>query len=480
VAATTRRRRNRICVGAAGTDVLHQIFPRRCTSKKRGCFSESVLPIKSDMATLFALPRPKRPVDLTRLSDESLAAATRSSSLAGDLLYRRHGAALARFCLSIVHDPHEAADAAHDAWLRALIALAGGADPSNFKAWLFSIARNRCTDSFRVVRTQELDAVADSLVDPRAPVDERHQQQAQLEALWSDLRTLSEAQRSAFVMSEVLGMTSDELATSLRRSSGSCRSLAADARTAVRERQRGRESGCSEIRSQLQTSRGRSRILEAHLEVCGECRLEARRERGRRLIRSLAVVPIPVPLLARLRPPQAWLRALVGPGAALPERFGAAVAASAAAAVIGVGAGTGGASGSRSEAPVAAVHTYAVVAPSRRASATRVVLRPQRKAAAPLVGTRPTKQREAGVPTATAPPPVAPTASLAPPSSASVPRVVRRTDPVHRATDQVAHVVATVQQSARVVAGTPSVAAVVEQVAPSTTGALGFRPLPNF
>src|SRR4051812_33347009 len=147
------------------------------------------------MATAFTLSRRERTVDLTRVADEALAAASRSSSPAREVLYQRHSKTLAGFCLSILHDPHEAADAAQDAWLRALTALAGGADPSNLKAWLFAIARNRCTDSFRVVRIQDLDGVAEEIVHPGPPVEERHQQQAELDALWADVRLLSDAQR---------------------------------------------------------------------------------------------------------------------------------------------------------------------------------------------------------------------------------------------------------------------------------------------
>jgi RNA polymerase sigma-70 factor (ECF subfamily) len=432
------------------------------------------------MATAFTLPRCERPVDLTRLSDEALAAASRSSSRAGELLYRRHGAAVSRFCLSILHDPDEASDAAHDAWLRALTALAGGADPSDFKAWLFAIARNRCTDSFRVVRTQDLDGLADDLVHPGTPVDERHEQQAQLDALWADLRSLSDAQRSAFVMSELFGMTGDELACSMRRPAPSCRSLAADARTAVRERQRGRESGCDDIRARMRTSRGDSRLIDAHLEVCAGCRREARHERARRLIRSLAVIPVPVPGLPRLRAAQAWLGTLISPAGSL-DRFSAAVGATAVAAAIGVGATTGGASGTRPDTPTppAVVHAAAHGGP-----ATQIIAVRQRRKSSPVLRSRTREHPQTSPPAGTHPRPAAPAGRITPPRAPSPPDTPRKPRPVQRTADELARlVVAALPRPTRVTTGLSSGAAVVDtldKVTPTVTGALSrFSPPPN-
>jgi RNA polymerase sigma-70 factor, ECF subfamily len=432
------------------------------------------------MATAFTVARRELPVNLTQLSDEDLAAASRSASSAGELLYRRHGAALGRFCLSILHDPHEAADAAHDAWLRALTALEGGASPSNFKAWLFAIARNRCTDSFRVLRTESLDGVAEDLVHLGTPVDERHEQQVQLDALWADVHSLSEAQRSAFVLSDLLGVTNAELSSSMRRPAESCRSLVADARTALRERHRGRESDCDDIRTQLRASRGPSRIIDAHLEVCTRCRVEARRERARRLIRSLAIVPIPAPGFTRLRAAQAWLSGLLGPGGSLPECIGTAVAAGAVAAAIGLGASSGGATGSSPEAPAAPAHVrvaQSAAAPPAPASTLRTQ-RTSRRVAAPA----PARHQQPALPA----PSVTRSARAANgsrrPSRVTTAPAIRNPALVQHAANAVTHLVgSTLRQPVRVTTAVPgAVLDSVDEVAGGATGAVsGLSVLPN-
>lgn len=429
------------------------------------------------METLALLPRPAGLADLKGSSDEALAGAAPGSSEAGELLYRRYGAALERFCRSILADPHEAADAAHDTWLRALTALAGGADPANFKGWLFAIARNRCTDSFRVVRTEPLDGVAEDSAHPGMPLDERHEQQAEIEALWADLRSLSEAQRRAFVMTEVLGMTGEDVAASMQRSAESCRSLVADARTAVRERQRGRQSDCADVRAQLLTTRGRSRSVDAHLQVCRACRREARREHARRFIRSLVVVPMPVPIFARLRAVQGWLCGVSASDGALPDRVGAALAATVVAASIGIGANIGGTSGGAPQTPVTIAHEPRVaVAVGSSAAAAR-----ERRTRASTLGSI-ARRREAGTshaPTTSrrrAPRAGATDGVSASTAAATTPQGAAR---LARGADAVVHLVRSeLQAPPHVAASVPIAPAVVDGVEKLTAAVSDLSPAP--
>jgi RNA polymerase sigma factor (sigma-70 family) len=221
------------------------------------------------------------------------------SSLDVDYLYREHNAALVRLCESILRDSHSAADAAQDTWIRASGALRAGVVPSNFRAWLFTIARNRCTDALRVVRTQAIDEQTEALAASPA-LEEQHEQRAELDMLWTDVRTLSEAQRTAFLLSEVHGMSSAEVALATGRPPEACRGLVAAARAALRERRAGRELHCETARVQIRSASERGRGVDAHLACCSACRDELRRERGRRLIRSLALVPLPGGAWSRL------------------------------------------------------------------------------------------------------------------------------------------------------------------------------------
>jgi RNA polymerase sigma factor (sigma-70 family) len=400
------------------------------------------------MATLASLPRQARPVD-------------------EDKLYRGQVAALERFCLSIVRDPHEAADAAQDAWLRAVTALRAGARPENFQAWLFAIARNRCTDTFRLPQTEALDIGAETVPDARLQPDEQHRIRAELELLWKDVATLSAAQRSAFVMSAVIGSSGDELAVAMGRSTDSCHALAADARTSIRDRRRGRESACEEIRAHLQASRDRSRVVAAHLEVCADCSAEARRERSRRLLRSLALVPLPLPLFGRLRAAQAWLQSLFGPAGAASDRVAAVTAAGVATAAVALGGATGGIdrgaqpllpTGPAKSAPAVVQHAVVV----RRAASVRAAERPS----PPRWRAATTAPRRGVVAAVIAPVPTTAQSAREP--------ITRHVERVPRPVERTATTVLT---------ASPPVAAVVgavEQVETTASGAVpGLSALPN-
>ena len=82
-----------------------------------------------------------------------------------DALYRRYHRRLFRFCLQRLRDPHEAEDAAQEAFAKAWRALPTFAGERRFYPWLSVIAANVCVDIQR--RRQRL-----------TPVDDAHLQMA--------------------------------------------------------------------------------------------------------------------------------------------------------------------------------------------------------------------------------------------------------------------------------------------------------------
>ena len=64
-------------------------------------------------------------------------------------LYRRHAGAVRAVAASQIRDREAVADLVQDSFLRALRSLRNLQDPSRFRPWLLSIARNLATDHLR-------------------------------------------------------------------------------------------------------------------------------------------------------------------------------------------------------------------------------------------------------------------------------------------------------------------------------------------
>lgn len=80
------------------------------------------------------------------LSPSLLASLRRGDPQAGELLQRRHGPAMLRFCMGYLHDPAEAQDAVQEVFYRV---LKDEVVPDHFRAWLYRIARNHCLKALR-------------------------------------------------------------------------------------------------------------------------------------------------------------------------------------------------------------------------------------------------------------------------------------------------------------------------------------------
>jgi RNA polymerase sigma factor (sigma-70 family) len=77
------------------------------------------------------------------MSDSEIVA----SIVAGDpeglaAAYDKYAGDLYGYCQSLLHDPHDAADAVQDTFVIAVSKLAGLRDPERLRAWLFAVARN--------------------------------------------------------------------------------------------------------------------------------------------------------------------------------------------------------------------------------------------------------------------------------------------------------------------------------------------------
>jgi RNA polymerase sigma factor (sigma-70 family) len=130
---------------------------------------------------------------------------------------------------------HEADDAVQETWLRLERADVSGVQ--SLPAWLATVVSRICLDQLRsrASRREELGVEPDAAVDPVPdPAAEAEHADAVGQALMVLLDTLAPAERLAFCLHDLFGLSFDEIALMLGRSSGACRQLASRARRRVR------------------------------------------------------------------------------------------------------------------------------------------------------------------------------------------------------------------------------------------------------
>ena len=133
----------------------------------------------------------------------------------------------------------EAEDAVQEAWIRLGRTDVGGVE--NLRAWLTTVVARVCLDMLRTRSSRREESLETHVPDPvitRAPQDPESEAIAADSvglALLVVLETLDPAERLAFVLHDVFGMTFDEIAPIVDRSSVAARQLASRARRRVQD-----------------------------------------------------------------------------------------------------------------------------------------------------------------------------------------------------------------------------------------------------
>ncbi len=211
----------------------------------------------------------------------------RGNEIAFEVAFERHGAGILGFCRHMVGSREEAEDVVQHTFAAAFRDLQRDGERSiALKAWLYTIARNRCVSVLRARRedTAELHEL------PTDGLSEQVERRADLRELLSDVRQLPDEQRAALLLSEAAGLSHAEVAQVLDCEVGSVKGLVFRARSSLIERRAARETPCGEIREQLATLRGgalRRNELRHHLRACPGC--SAYREELRHQRKMLAV-----------------------------------------------------------------------------------------------------------------------------------------------------------------------------------------------
>jgi RNA polymerase sigma-70 factor (ECF subfamily) len=154
--------------------------------------------------------------------------------------FEEHRAHLRAVAYRMLGSASEAEDAVQEGWIRLARTDVSGVD--NLRAWLTTVVARVCLDMLRTRTSRREDALDTHVPDPvitRAPGDPESDAMVADSvglALLVVLETLEPAERLAFVLHDVFGMSFDEIAPIVDRSAVAARQLASRARRRVQNR----------------------------------------------------------------------------------------------------------------------------------------------------------------------------------------------------------------------------------------------------
>jgi RNA polymerase sigma-70 factor (ECF subfamily) len=143
----------------------------------------------------------------------------------------------------ILHDQDAAADAAQEAFLSAFHAL-GSFRGGSFKAWLLRIVTNACYDHLRARQRRPTTSLDDLQVDPdhsvmlldQAESPEEYAQRQDLgRAIQAGLDELPADQRTTLILSDIQGLSYEEIAQATSVSLGTVKSRLSRGRARLRD-----------------------------------------------------------------------------------------------------------------------------------------------------------------------------------------------------------------------------------------------------
>jgi len=152
--------------------------------------------------------------------------------------FEQHRAHLEAVAYRMLGSLSEAEDAVQESWLR--LNRSETSEVENIRGWLTTVVARVCLDMLRARRARREDLVGSELPEPivtlpaNGPEDETLLADSIGLALLVVLDTLTPAERLAFVLHDMFGMSFEEIAPIVERSPASTRQLASRARRRVR------------------------------------------------------------------------------------------------------------------------------------------------------------------------------------------------------------------------------------------------------
>lgn len=129
-------------------------------------------------------------------------------------LYERHAPEVRRFALYLCGDPATADDIASETFVRAWIARKRIREPT-MRSYLFTIARNICSDLRRQGSWCHETELSDNIPDQRASAHCHLELESEVRTVFAALQELQEEDRSALLMRALEGMPYEEIAMAL-------------------------------------------------------------------------------------------------------------------------------------------------------------------------------------------------------------------------------------------------------------------------
>lgn len=168
--------------------------------------------------------------------------AARGNVSAYDTLYQRYHQSVFAFIFHLLgraDGTEDAEDIAQDTFTRAFAGIERKSVEGSFRAWLFTIARNRTFDLIRTRQNQVVSLDAEAARPPVAPqVDEpqvRAEQRAELVWLMGAVSALPERQRDALLMREMGGLSHESIAEQLGTTVSATKKLISRGRDGIGE-----------------------------------------------------------------------------------------------------------------------------------------------------------------------------------------------------------------------------------------------------
>lgn len=172
-----------------------------------------------------------------------IAAARRGDVQAFNRLVLNYQALVYNVAYRMLHDADSAADATQETFLSAFHGL-GAFRGGSFKAWLLRIVTNACYDQLRVAQRRPTSSLDDLQVDPdhsttlldesESPEDYALRQDLG-RAIQTGLDTLPPDQRATVILSDIQGLSYEEIAQVTAVSLGTVKSRLSRGRARLRE-----------------------------------------------------------------------------------------------------------------------------------------------------------------------------------------------------------------------------------------------------
>jgi RNA polymerase sigma factor (sigma-70 family) len=221
-------------------------------------------------------------------SDERLVGFIRRGHTAAfETLVARYEQRLFAFCRHLLGSHEDAEDVLQEVLAAAFKAMRADERPIHVRPWLYRIARNRSLNHLRRGDTGAFEQIDAQWSENGLTTADKVQQREEFRLLVGDIQKLPRAQRTALILREMNSLSYEQIATVMKTTVPSVKSLLVRARVSLSEAADARHVSCDQVRIELcehneDSIRRPSAATRRHLRTCERCtafRSELRKSR---------------------------------------------------------------------------------------------------------------------------------------------------------------------------------------------------------